>query len=280
MTYYSILGVEQTASQDDIKKAYRKLAMKHHPDKGGDEHKFKEISVAYDTLSDSQKRAEYDHQLMGRPTNMRFGDFQNMDDLQNIFGNIFRFGPGFATHEHMMRRNKDLNLRVSISLKDSFLGKELEATYTLPSNKRQSVNITIPPGIEHGQTIRYAGLGDDTFPNHQRGNLNVHVLVEPDPKFERRGDDVCTILEIDTFEAMLGCTKRVSTIDGKSINIKIRPGINHGGEYAAADMGFQNSRTHRKGNFVIIIHIDVPAITNEEIKQKLEDIKNQIQSSS
>ena len=281
MTYYSILGVEQTASQDDIKKAYRKLAMKHHPDKGGDSDKFKEISVAYDTLGDPNKRAQYDQQLMGGgPNSFNFGDFQNMDDLQSIFGNIFRFGPGFASHEHTMRKNRDLSLRVVINLKDSFIGKELEATYTLPSNKRQTVNITIPPGIEHGQTIRYNGLGDDSFPNMQRGNLNVNVLIEPYPKFERRGDDVCTILEIDAFEAMLGCTKKVSTIDDKNIQIKVRPGIHHGGEYAASGMGFQNSRTHRTGNFIIIIHINVPAITNDEIKEKLENIRNEINSNS
>ena len=224
---------------------------------------------------------QYDQQLMGnRSGNVNFGDFQNMDDLQNIFGNIFRFGPGFAAHEHMMRKNKDLNLRVSISLKDSYVGKELEAMFTLPSNKRQSVNITVPPGIENGQTIRYNGLGDDSFPNMQRGNLNVHVIVEPDSKFERRGDDICTVLEIDAFEAMLGCTKRIVTIDDKHIQIKVRPGIEHGGEYSASGMGFQNARTYRSGNFIIVIHITVPAITNEEIKEKLENIRKEINSSS
>jgi DnaJ-class molecular chaperone len=79
---------------------------------------------------------------------------------------------------------------------------------------------------------------------------------------------------------MLGCTKKVSTIDDKNIQIKVRPGIHHGGEYAASGMGFQNSRTHRTGNFIIIIHINVPAITNDEIKEKLENIRNEINSNS
>ena len=279
MTYYSILGVDQSASQDDIKKAYRKLAMKNHPDRGGNADKFKEISVAYDTLSDPAKRSQYDQQLSGG-TNFNNINFNNFEDIQSMFGNIFRFGPGFASHENLMRKNRDLNLRVSISLKDSFVGKDLEATFTLPSNKKQTVNINIPPGIENGQVIRYNGLGDDSIIQLPPGNLNVTVFVEPDSKFHRRNDDVCTVLQIDAFEAMLGCTKQVTTIDGKKLKIKVRPGIEHGGEYCASGMGFQNNRTRRTGDFIIVINIIIPAITNETIKQQLETIKNELDKTS
>ncbi len=275
MTYYSILGVEQTASQDDIKKAYRKLAMKHHPDKGGDEVKFKEISVAYDTLSDPQKRSQYDQQLMGGFSSggTNYHDFSNLNDL---FGGIFgtHFGPGFAAHQR--RGNRDLNIRCKISLKDSFLGKQLEAIYPMPNGTRETVHIDIPPGIDNGQTIRYQGLGDNAIPQLPRGNLNVSVIIEPDPKFHRRGDDICTFVTIDAFEAMLGCVKEIETIDGKILRVKIRPGIGHGGEYSASGMGFRNANARRTGDFIIIINIDIPIITDDNIKQQLENIKNEL----
>lgn len=278
MTYYDTLGVSKTASQDEIKKAYRKLAMKHHPDKGGDEHKFKEISVAYDTLSDPQKRAEYDQMLMGG-SQIRFNNMNDFADMQDIFGNIFgaHFGPGFANfNQQRQRRNRDLNIRCTISFKDSFTGKDLEATFPLPNGKKETVIINVPPGIETGQTMQYRGLGDNSLPDMPRGNLNVSVIVQPDPKFARRGDDICTTVEIDAIEAMVGCVKEVETVDGKKLQIKIRPGIEHGGEYSATGMGFQNPRLRRTGNLIIIIVVKVPAIDNETMKKKLLEIRDEL----
>ena len=279
MTYYDILGVSNTANPDEIKKAYRKLANQHHPDKGGDEHKFKEISVAYDVLSDSNKRAEYDQSLMGGG-GFRF---QNMDggfsDMSDLFGGMFgaHFGSGFAGFQHpRQRRNRDLNIRCTITFKDSYTGKELEATYPLPNGKKETVVISVPPGIETGQTIQYRGLGDNSFPDLPRGNLNVTIIVALDPKFTRRGDDICTVLELDSIEAMTGCSKDVETVDGKTVQIKIRPGVEHGGEYSASGIGFKNARMRRTGNFVIIVAIRSLAITDEILKKKLLEIRDEI----
>lgn len=282
MDYYHILGVTKTATPDEIKKAYRKLAMKHHPDKGGDEQKFKEISVAYDTLSDTQKRYQYD-QMMAGGSRVQFNNMGEFGDLNDMFGHIFgaHFGPGFASfNQQRQRRNRDLNIRCTISFKDSFTGKELEATYPMPNGKKETVVINVPPGIESGQTIQYRGLGDDSFPEMPRGNLNVTVIVSPDPKFIRRGDDICTTVDIDAIEAMIGCVKEVETVDGKRLQIKIRPGIEHGGEYSATGMGFQNPRLRRTGNFIIVVTVKVPAISNDELKKKLLDIKNELDNIS
>lgn len=282
MDYYQTLGVTKTASQDEIKKAYRKLAMKYHPDKGGDEQKFKEISVAYDTLSDPQKRSQYDQMMMGGPR-VQFNNMGDFADLNDLFGGMFNthFGPGFASfNQQRQRRNRDLNIRCSISFKDSFTGKELEASYPLPNGKRETVVINVPPGIETGQTMQYRGLGDHSFPDMPRGNLNVTVIVSPDPKFSRRGDDICTVVEIDAIEAMIGCVKEVETIDNKRLQIKIRSGIEHGGEYSATGMGFQNPRMRRTGNFIIVVAVKVPVISDDKLKQKLLDIKNELDNIS
>jgi curved DNA-binding protein len=278
MTYYDILGVSNTANQDEIKKAYRKLANQHHPDKGGDEQKFKNISVAYETLSDENKRADYDQSLMGGPR-MQFNNMGGFSDINDLFGGMFgaQFGQGFAGFQHpRQRRNRDLNIRCTITFKDSYTGKELEATYPLPNGKKETVVIHVPPGIETGQTIQYRGLGDNTFPDLPRGNLNVTIIVALDPKFTRRGDDICTVVEIDSIEAMTGCTKDVETVDGKSVQIKIRPGIEHGGEYSASGMGFQNARMRRTGNFVIIVAVKVLSVTDDSVKKRLLEIRDEI----
>ena len=274
MTYYETLGLQPNCSQADIKKAYRALAMKHHPDRGGDEKKFKEIEEAYRTLSDEQRRAEYDAGGSQQDWNPFGGMGGGFHDINEMFG--FRFGPGFAGFQQQSRRNRDLGIRLNISLKDSFLGKELEAAYTMISGKQQSVVINIPPGIESGQTIRYNGLGDDSIPGAPRGNLNVTIFVEPDPQYFRRGDDICTHVELSPIDAMLGVDKKIRTIDDKTLQIKIRPGIEQGGEYSASGMGFQNSRHRQTGNFVIIVVIKIPAVTDETLRTKLLAIQEEI----
>lgn len=279
--HYSILGVSPTATPDEIKKAYRKLANQHHPDKGGDQAKFKDISVAYDTLSDGQKRAEYDQMRMGGPQ-VRFqsGDFQ---DFADIFGGSFDpfghrsnpFFDVFGRHPNQ-RRNRDLNIQCQISLLDSFLGKQLEANYKLPSGKQQTVVINVPAGISHGETIRYQGLGDDSIPNAPRGSLNVTIIVLPDPNFRRQGDDLYTTVNINPIEAMIGCRKRVKYITGEEKEIDIRAGVETGIEYASQGFGFSNPRTGSKGRFVIAVNIRTPAISDNDIIQKLKAINDEI----
>lgn len=275
MTYYELLGLQPSCTQDDIKKAYRSLAMKHHPDRGGDTAYFQKITEAYNTLSDENKRAEYDLNSNGGPQSFNFG---GMGDFQDIFGNIFKFGPGFHAYEqhHNPRKNRDLNIRCQISLKESFTGVELEASYTTLSNKKQTVVINIPPGIDNGQTVRFHGLGDDSIPNLPKGNLNVTVSIRPDPIFQRRGNDVYRILDIDVFEAMLGCAKTIKTIDDKDVTLNIRPGIEPGSEFSMAGRGFTNNNMRHTGNYVVAIRVLMPAITNPELIKKLETLKDEI----
>jgi curved DNA-binding protein len=281
--YYQILGVPQNAGPDEIKKAYRKLANQHHPDKGGDQAKFKDISVAYDTLSDPNKKAEYDQQRAGG-TQFRFntGGFQDINDMfggghpfAGAFGHMF--GDGFG---RQVRRNRDLNIQCTISLLDSYLGKQLEANYHLPSGKPQTVVINIPPGIAHGETIRYQGLGDDTVPNVQRGNLNVTVVVLPDPNFSRENDDLVTSISITPIEAMVGCKKKVNFITGEEKEIDIRPGVETGIEYASHGFGFPNPHTGRKGRLVIRVNIRGCAITDPELVTRLKIIDAEISTRS
>jgi curved DNA-binding protein len=281
--YYQTLGVSENASPDEIKKAYRSLANKHHPDKGGDQAKFKDISVAYDTLSDAQKKAEYDQQRQfGNGQQFHFNTGSGFDPFAQMFGQGHPFSQMFGGGHpfgHQGRRNRDLNIQCAITLLDSFLGKQLEANYQLPSGRTQTVSINVPAGITNGDTIRYQGLGDDSVPGAPRGNLNVTVIVHADPNFERRGDDLYTTVDINPIEAIIGCKKTVKTITGESMEVDIRAGVESGIEFASNGNGFTNVNNGRKGRFVTVVKIKTPKITNPAILEELKKINIRIKSS-
>ena len=278
--YYQTLGVSENASPDEIKKAYRSLANKHHPDKGGDQAKFKDISVANDILSDPQKRAEYDQQRMyGGGPQVRFtsGDpFGDIFGQGGPFGQANPFGDMFGHMRGRQSRNRDLNIQCQVTLLDSFQGKQLEANYRLPSGRNQTVVINVPPGISHGETIRYQGLGDDSVPNAPRGNLNVTVIVLPDSHFRREGNDLYTTVNISPIEAMIGCRKVVRYLTGEDKEIDIRPGVETGIEYASAGFGFNNPHSGMKGRFVIVVNIRTPSITDPVLVERLRQLNDEI----
>jgi curved DNA-binding protein len=273
--YYQILGVKEDATPEEIKKAYRKMANQHHPDKGGDQNKFKDISVAYDTLSDPQKRSEYDQTRRGGPqVKFNSGNF-NFEDIFGAMGGA-PFGPGFDMFGRRVARNRDLNIQCRISLLDSYLGKQLEASYQLPSGKQQNVVINLPAGVSHGETIRYQGLGDDSLKHLPPGSLNVTIVVLPDEKFQRLGDDLYTEVEVNPIEAMIGCRKAVKLITGKELTLEIRPGIETGAEFASSGLGFKNPHNGRQGRFVSVVKIRTPSITDPALVEKLKEVNNAI----
>jgi len=277
MNYYQILGVNESTSQDDIKKAYKKLAMTHHPDRGGDNKKFQEISQAYDTLSDPQRRSQYDAELQG------FGDpfihvrtGPGFPDFGEMFG--FQFGQGFA--QKRVHKNRDHSIRIAISFKQSYLGTQVEARYTLPSGKNKIVVIDVPPGVQTGQVLRYGGLGDEILQHLPPGNLNVHIVVDNDPEWLRRGMDLVKILEINSFEAMIGYSTKIKCLDGTVFPITLRPGIQHGVEFSSQGKGFRDAATGRPGNLVIIINVVTPNITNLELIEEIKKINAKISTVS
>lgn len=277
--YYQILGVSETASPAEIKKAYRSLANKHHPDKGGDQAKFKDISVAYEHLSDPQKKADYDNQRRyGGGPEVRFST-EGFDPFAHMFGQGFPQGHPFGDifgQGRGVRRNRDLNIQLTVSFLDSYQGKQMEANYQMPSGRSQTVVINVPAGVNHGDTIRYSGLGDDSMPGSPRGNLNVTILVTPDPMYSRVGDDAYLTVDISPIEAMIGCRKTIKMLSGQVMNLDIRPGVETGTEFASGGNGFTNVNSGYKGRFVSVINIKTPTVTDPVIVERLKQLENEI----
>lgn len=278
MDYYSTLGLQRGASEDEIKKAYRSLAMKHHPDRGGDEAKFKEISTAYDTLSNPEKKRIVDmggdpntqhsgHHHHGNPFDFHFNS-GNFDDVFNHFG--FGFNP------RPVRRNKSLNITVEVTLEDVLNGKEFNAELSVPGGKTRLINISIPPGIEHGQQIRYEGMGDQQFPDIRPGDLLVNILIKQSPIFQRDGDCLIHEKQISVWEALLGSNLEIETIDKKTLSITIPPGTQPDTVLSCRGEGLPNIRSKRRGNLLIKIKIVVPKDLTPLQIEKLKEIKNGI----
>jgi curved DNA-binding protein len=258
MDYYSILGVPKNASQDDIRKAYKKQSMQHHPDRGGDEAKFKQVNEAYQILKDPTKRHQYDNP---QPQyNQQRWHTGNFDDL-------FRRQPP---------RNRDITIAAKIELKDVFNGKSLVANYRLNTGRIETVTIDIPIGARDNDTIRFKGLGDDSFPG-PRGNLLVKVQIQDHKEFARDGQTLYQEIKVNALDMITGVVHNITTLDEKNLSIKIPPGTQANTKFKIPGYGLP--RLHNpdsKGDLFIIVSPYIPKIQDTGIIKKLRKIKNSI----
>jgi curved DNA-binding protein len=274
MDYYSTLGVKRGASAEEIKKAYRSLAMKHHPDRGGDEKRFKEISQAYDILSDPEKKRMFDAGIdpnqagqsgfRNQGFDFHFGGPQGMEDIFNHFG--FGFG------SRPQRRNHSINVRVDLSLEEVLYGKDITAEVGLPNGKTKMVNISIPAGIENGQQIRYQGMGDNSLGDLRPGDLIVNINVIRHPKFQRDGNNLFLEIKIPVWESLLGTLKNIETIDRKTLNVKIPEGTQPDTILSCKGEGLPDMRSKLRGDLLIRVKIEIPRNLTESQKTKIKEI--------
>jgi curved DNA-binding protein len=272
--HYNTLGVDRNANPEQIKSAYRKMAAKHHPDRGGDTAAFQNIQAAYETLSDPNKRAQYDQpqpQFHQHPGGFHFhsGMPGGFEDIFSQFTGGHPFDSFFGHRQPA--RNKTLNIQTAISLEEAFYGKDLIANLTLPSGRDQTIEVKIPAGIQEGTTLRLSGLGDDSIPNMPRGDLHLTVSIQPHLIFQRNGDDLYRDLEIDCIEAMLGKTIKIDTLDKRKLEINVTPGIQPGQTLCVSGQGMPKMGDNRfRGHLMLNVKVVIPKTLTDKQKTLLE----------
>ena len=270
---YETLGVPKGASDEEIKRAYRKLASQHHPDKGGDTHRFQEIQSAYDTLSDPVKRQQHDnpnpfgahgfHQAGPGHFEFHFGGAGPEDIFQQFFSQGFGHNP--FQRQHQPRRNKDLRVSLTVSLASTLENQKKTISVQTTKGDRYNVDVEIPRGINDGTTIKYSQMGDNMFETLTRGDLYVIINLQPDNRFEIQGINLITNLEIDSIDAMTGTDKIVQGIDNREYSIKIPQSCQFGQKFGLQGQGLFQMNSNHRGDLIVNLVIKTPTLTADQL---------------
>ena len=300
--YYKILGVSRTASADEIKSAYRKLARVYHPDAGGDEEKFKEINEAYEVLSDDKKRQIYDqygtadaNQIpQGWGASGNVGDFFGgaggfgswADILESIrrgegaFGTDWDFGGGSSrsgstsgsTRQSRPRKGQDMNVTLNITFEEAFDGTEKRVTVRVPGRSDpETLTVKVPAGAVDGGRLRFKGKGGPGENGGEAGDLLVTTKIGEHAYFTRQGSDVYLDVPVTIAEAGLGASVIIPAPDGSKVRLKIPAGTQDGTSLSIKGKGAPKVKGGGAGDLKVTIKVVVPKDLNDQQKRALED---------
>jgi curved DNA-binding protein len=281
--YYKILGIDKTATPKDIKNAYRKLARKYHPDLNPNDknakRNFQQINEANEVLSDPEKRKKYDQygkdwqhadqfekakHYQGQTTNSRgarYSEAQSEGDFSDFFESLFGGATGAGRRRQAKYRGEDYNAELSLDLLDAY--KTHKRTLTVNG---KNIRITIPAGIENGQTIKIAGHGGQGMNSGPAGDLYITFSIASHPKFKRLGNNLYTSVDLDLYVAVLGGEITINTLDGK-VKLKVKPETQNGTKIKLKDKGFPVYKNEGHfGDLYVTYVIKIP--TNLTDKQK------------
>jgi curved DNA-binding protein len=305
--YYKILGVSKSASQDEIKKAYRKLAQKYHPDKNpGDkqaEDRFKDVGEAYEVLKDPEKRKKYDrlganwkqyeHAGAGGPGGFDWSQFGGQGgrrtyyyegDFSDIFGET---GGGFSDFfkaffgdmgggrrsqrftDQRVRKGQDLQAEMEITLREAYQG-----TSRILNVNGQKLRITTKPGAYTGQELRIRGKGQQGRGGGERGDIYIKIKVLPDGTYTREGNDLVTNARIDLYTAVLGGKIAVETLAGK-VNVTVPPGSQPGSRLRLKGKGMPvYGKSGIYGDLYVRLNINIPKNLSRKEKELFEQLRD------
>lgn len=290
--YYKILGIEKTASLKDIKAAYRKLARKYHPDLNPNDKdakkKFQEINEAHEVLSDPGKRKKYDQygenwkhadeygksdsqfsrqQASGQKTDYTWTSGGEEGEFSNFFESLFGGYERSGRNRQVKFRGEDLTTELKLELSDAY-----ETHQRILNVNGKKIRITIPAGIENGQTIKIAGHGGQGIKGGPDGDLYITFLIANHPRYKRSGSDLHLTEELDIFTAILGGETTIETMTGK-VKVRIPPETRNGTKIKLRGKGFP---IHRKkgqyGDLFVTFSVRIPENLNEHQKKMFEEL--------
>lgn len=290
--YYKVLGISRTANESEIKKAYRKLAREHHPDRNPNnkaeaEAKFKKINEAYEILSDPKKKSQYDHlgsiphgADFNPPNGFDFGNMAGNNDFASLFDLLFQSGQMGAHNQrtgsqsgfggfgrNAPAKGRDIQSSVELTLEEAFRG--CIKRFSLNGS---SVEVKIPPGIREGQQIRLSGQGEPSRSGGARGDLLLQVKLGKHSVFSLKGDNIESVIHISVIDAVFGCLQNIETLSGKSIEIKIPAGIQGGQKLRLANMGW-SKKPSGNGDHLVQVQIKIPKNLNDKEKALFNELK-------
>ena len=288
--YYKILNIPKSSSKEEIKKAFRKLAHKHHPDKnGGDEAKFKEINEAYTILSNDQKRAQYDQfgsnfdgsgGGQGRSSGFDGFDFsqfrqggQHADfdvDLGDIFSSFFKGGGGFQRR----RKGQDIRVDIELSFKDSVFGKKEKIKVPYKSKRAEEMTVDIPAGMDNGEMLRVRQKGEEVQDGIP-GDLFIKIHTKEHKTLKKEGVNLITKKNIKLTQSILGTKTEIETPEGEAVTVKIPQGIKHGEVLRLKGKGVPAYGSSSRGDILIQILIDTPKKLSKNAKKAIEELQKE-----
>lgn len=288
--YYKILGISKDATQEDIKKAYRKLARKYHPDLNKDnpnaQEKFQEINEANEVLSNPEKRKRYDEygenwkyaeelekqkkRQTKEQSGTREGTFWYSDDNTSGFSDFFEelFGNRYRNYNRAMR-GKDYESELHLTLRQA-----AEEQKQILNLNGKNIRITIPAGVADGQVIKLRGYGEPGKGDAPDGDLYITFRIKEGPTFKRIGNDLYTTTTIDLYTAVLGGEIILDTLNGK-VKVKIKAGTQNNSKIRLKEKGFPIYKQSGKyGDLILSIQISIPTLLTERQKELFKQIKN------